>query len=503
MKRTFKKILIANRGEIAVRIVRSCRELGIETVIVHSTADRGSYAVKCADEAVEIGPAEPSKSYLDIEKVLEACRRTGAEAVHPGYGFLSENATFARRLADAGIIFIGPSPAAMQRMGDKIAAREVMIKSGVPVVPGYNGAQQDEKILLREAEKIGFPVLIKAAAGGGGRGMRLVEQKSEFLDAARSARREAKGAFGADALFIEKYMENPRHIEIQIFGDSQGNVVHLFERDCSIQRRRQKVVEESPGPTITDEIRQKMAATAVTAAQAVNYEGAGTVEFIYSEHENRFYFLEMNTRLQVEHPVTEMITGIDLVREQIYVASGHPLSFRQEDIQKTGHAIEVRLYAEDPANNFMPATGRVFRFIPPVLDGVRVDAGVETGSEVSIYYDPMIAKIIAHASDRETALDLLETALAQTVFFGPQNNLDFLRAILGHADFRAGRFSTDFLELHFAGYAGGEAAVKSDPARVAVGLLHYHGGKWIRNLKCEERSKSVPAPWRELQNFSI
>ena len=440
-------VLIANRGGIALRVIESCRRLNLRTVAVHSVADRDMPHVTEADVAVEIGAAEASASYLNVDRLIAACRETNADAVHPGYGFLSENAAFAQRLADEGIRFIGPSPDTIMRMGDKISARKIMTAKGVPVVPGYHGDEQSDTILTKEAERIGYPVMIKASAGGGGRGMRLVHEPGEFVEALSSARREAKNAFADDRVFLEKFVAAPRHIEIQIFGDSHGNVVHLFERECSIQRRHQKIIEESPSPAISPETRAAMAQAAIDAARAVNYLGAGTVEFIYSDVDHSFYFLQMNTRLQVEHPVTEMVTGLDLVAEQIRVAAGQPLSFSQENLKQTGHAIEVRLYAEDPAKNFMPVTGVLTRFVPPQGDGIRVDSGIRSGCEISIYYDPMVAKIIAyHESDRLTAIRRLDQALADTVFFGPENNLDFLREILAHPDFQSGRFTTGFIE---------------------------------------------------------
>ncbi len=478
MTTPIRKILIANRGEIAMRVVRSCRQLGLASVAVYSDADRGMPWTRAADEAVYIGPSEASASYLNIDRLIAACRETGADAVHPGYGFLSENASFAERLAAEGLRFIGPTPAAMRAMGDKIAARRLMESRGVPVVPGYDGDDQSLARLRTEAERIGTPLLIKASAGGGGRGMRLVQDLADFSSALESAQREAQNAFGDSRVFLERFVAAPRHIEIQVFGDMHGNIVHLFERECSIQRRHQKIIEESPSPALTPAVREAMARAAVQAAAAVNYVGAGTIEFIYSDADAGFYFLEMNTRLQVEHPVTEMVVGLDLVAEQIRVAEGRPLSFRQEDVRQTGHALEVRLYAEDPAKNFLPSTGRVVLFEVPEIPGVRVDAGVETGSEISIYYDPMAAKIIAHSVDRESAIDLLRRALAHTVFFGPENNLAFLDAVLADGTFRAGRFTTRFIEERLANWKGAELLpAEIQRAKSAVALLHFHNAR--------------------------
>ncbi len=523
-------VLIANRGEIALRVIESCRRMGLRSVAVYSTADRDMPHVRAADFAVEIGPPEAAASYLNIDRLVEACREAKADAIHPGYGFLSENADFARRLADEGIRFIGPSPDTILQMGDKISARKIMEGKGVPVVPGYHGDEQSDTILTKEAERIGYPVMIKASAGGGGRGMRLVHRAEDFVEALNSARREAMNAFADDRIFIEKFVASPRHIEIQVFGDSHGNVVHLFERECSVQRRHQKIVEESPSPAISSETREAMAQAAIDAARAVDYLGAGTVEFIYSDEDRSFYFLEMNTRLQVEHPVTEMVTGRDLVAEQIRVAAGEPMSFAQSDLQQKGHAIEVRLYAEDPAKNFMPATGKVYRYIPPAGEGIRVDSGIDSGAEISIYYDPMVAKIIAYQPETESgvsaadlrlaAIHRLDAALAETVFFGPENNLDFLREILAHPEFQAGSFTTGFIDKNFEGWRGPAISpAASETARLSVGLLHYQGAANYadatnrENLAAAAGAERAPAgvstvggdlaPWYDLQGFRI
>jgi 3-methylcrotonyl-CoA carboxylase alpha subunit len=449
----FDRILIANRGEIACRVIRTARRMGVGAVAVYSEADAGALHVAMADEARLIGPAAPRDSYLNIAAVIAAARQSGAQAIHPGYGFLSENADFADACAAAGLVFIGPSPAAMRTMGSKAAAKALMEARGVPVVPGYHGEGQDPARLLAEAERIGFPVIIKASAGGGGRGMRIVNEAGEFARALDGAKREAAGAFGDDRVLIERYLVAPRHIEVQVFGDTHGNAVHLYERDCSIQRRHQKVVEEAPAPGLDpglDAARRKAVGEAALAAvRAVGYAGAGTVEFVVPgdpKEEGAFYFIEMNTRLQVEHPVTEAVTGLDLVEWQLRVAAGEGLPLRQEEIRLFGHAIEVRLYAENPARGFLPATGTLHALHLPEGAGVRVETGVRPGDRVTPFYDPMIAKIIAWGEDRATARARLAGALADTALVGVATNLGFLARILGDPDFAAGRVDTGFVE---------------------------------------------------------
>ncbi|WP_210527336.1 acetyl-CoA carboxylase biotin carboxylase subunit [Rubellimicrobium arenae] len=443
----FRRILIANRGEIACRIIDTARRLGVETVAVFSDADAGARHVAMADHTVRIGPPPASDSYLNAAAILDAARTTGAEAIHPGYGFLSENPDFAEAVAQAGLTFIGPSASAIRAMGLKDAAKALMERAGVPVVPGYHGADQDAQHLAREAARIGYPVLIKAVAGGGGKGMRRVEDPSQFADALTSARREARNAFGNDAVLIENYVATPRHIEVQVFGDGT-RAVHLFERDCSLQRRHQKVVEEAPAPGMPDAMRQAMGQAAVRAAEAIGYSGAGTVEFIVDASDglrpDRFWFMEMNTRLQVEHPVTEAITGLDLVEWQLRVASGEPLPLRQEDLRIQGHAVEARLYAEDVPAGFLPATGRLSR--RRFSDGVRVETGVREGDAITPWYDPMIAKLVAHGPTRELALDRLAQALARTQVAGCTTNLAFLSALVAHEGFRAGHPDTGLIE---------------------------------------------------------
>jgi 3-methylcrotonyl-CoA carboxylase alpha subunit len=443
-----KKILIANRGEIACRVIKTCHRLGIAAVAVYSEADAGALHTDLADEAYFIGPAPPRESYLNIEKILEAARKSGADAVHPGYGFLAENADFAQACEKAGLIFIGPPPASIRAMGGKSEAKALMEKAGVPLVPGYHGDRQEEKFLEAEAEKIGWPVLIKASAGGGGKGMRVVKDAGAFLEALAGAKREAKSAFGNDHVLIEKYLESPRHVEIQVFADSHGSCVYLFERDCSIQRRHQKVMEEAPAPGLSQNTREKMGAAAVAAAQAIGYAGAGTVEFLLDADEN-FYFMEMNTRLQVEHPVTEMITGLDLVALQIKVAQGEKLPFVQADLKINGHAFEARLYAEDPYRDFLPGAGKIrYLQFPAESEVVRVDTGIRDGDTISIHYDPMIAKIITWGKTRKEALETMAFILDDTHVAGPKSNLNFLRALVRNGDFQQGKVSTHFIQAH-------------------------------------------------------
>ena len=442
------KLLIANRGEIALRIMRSAKEMGVKTVAVYSEADRNALHVRYADEAVCIGPAPSNQSYLVGEKIIDACKLTGAEAIHPGYGFLSENASFAQMVADAGLILVGPSPHAMETMGNKLAAKAAALKYNIPMVPGTEEAVQDVNEAKQRAIEVGFPILIKAAAGGGGKGMRIVERAEDFEEQMQLAVSEATSAFGDGAVFIERYVTSPRHIEIQVLGDSHGNIVHLFERECSVQRRHQKVVEEAPSSVLTEEIRQKMGQCAVDVARSVNYTGAGTVEFILDENLD-FFFLEMNTRLQVEHPVTELITGIDLVKEQIKIASGEKLSFSQDDLQISGHAIELRVYAEDPANNFLPDIGTLQTYNTPKGNGVRVDDGFEQGMEIPIYYDPMIAKLVTYGKDRGEAMERMIRAIDEYDITGIETTLGFGKFVMQHEAFRTGNFDTHFVGKYF------------------------------------------------------
>jgi 3-methylcrotonyl-CoA carboxylase alpha subunit len=439
----FDHILIANRGEIAVRIIRACRELGIATVAVYSEADRAALHVRLADEAYLLGPAALAASYLHSERILDVARRSGAQAIHPGYGFLSERAHFARACHTAGVTFIGPPPEAIEQMGSKIAAKRLAEQAGVPTAPGYLGDDQRLARLREEAERVGFPLLIKASAGGGGKGMRTVHELAEFNAALDGAQREARAAFGDDAVFLERLIERPRHVEIQVLADAHGGCVSLFERECSIQRRHQKIIEESPSPALTPELRAAMGAAAVRLALAAGYRNAGTIEFLLDDA-GRFFFLEMNTRLQVEHPVTELVAGVDLVQLQIAIAAGVPLPFAQADLTQRGHAIEARIYAEDPAT-FLPSTGRVALFAPSVGPGMRNDAGLESGDEVTVYYDSLLAKLIVSAPDRPAAITRLRCALADYTVLGVTTNLPLLRAIAAHPDFAAAATRTDFL----------------------------------------------------------
>ncbi|MCE7861087.1 MAG: acetyl-CoA carboxylase biotin carboxylase subunit [Chloroflexi bacterium CFX2] len=448
----FNKILIANRGEIAIRIMRACRELGIRTVAVYSDADRNAQHVQFADETMFIGDAAPKESYLNADVLIQAAHDSQADAVHPGYGFLSENASFAAAVESANLTFIGPSADSIRVMGDKAESKTLMKKSGVPTVPGYEGLESYDDF-KKAAKKIGYPVLIKAAAGGGGRGMRVVNTESELKEAIELAEREALNAFGDERLLIEKYLAEAHHIEIQVFGDKHGNFVHLFERECSVQRRHQKIIEESPSPLLTPELREQMGQAAVNAARAVGYYNAGTVEFIFDPNLSSFFFLEMNTRLQVEHPVTELVTGLDLVHWQIRIAAGEKFPFAQSDLHQHGHAIECRVYAEDPSTGFLPSTGRLLQFMPPHGPGIRVDSGFATGDEVTHFYDPLLAKLIVHAGSREDAIKRMKNALNDFIVHGVVTNIDYMRAVLETDDFKQGKVSTRWVESKFGGWS--------------------------------------------------
>ena len=467
-----KKILIANRGEIACRVIRSCRKLGIGSVAVYSEADADALHVRMADEAVFVGPPPAAESYLQIEKIVEACKATGADAVHPGYGFLSENAAFAEALKAEGITFIGPPVNAIGAMGDKIESKRLAAEAGVSTVPGHPDPVNDVAVATRIAAEIGYPVMIKAAAGGGGKGMRIAFDESEIKEGLERSQSEARSSFGDDRVFIEKYIQEPRHIEIQVLGDQQGHVIYLGERECSIQRRHQKVIEEAPSPFLDEATRKAMGEQSVALAKAVGYFSAGTVEFIVDRDKN-FYFLEMNTRLQVEHPVTELVTGIDLVEQMIHIAAGKPLSLKQEDVALNGWAVEARVYAEDPSRGFLPSIGRLQRYIEPEGEGVRIDSGVVEGSEVTMFYDPMLAKLCAYGGDRATAVDRLTTALDGFYIRGPNHNMAFLSAVLHHPRFRDGRLSTGFIaEEYGERFEGGGLSddAKTDLAALAATL---------------------------------
>lgn len=445
---SIKKILVANRGEIAIRVMRSAKELGIKTVAVYSEADKMLPHASYADEAVNIGPAAASESYLVQDKIIAACKQTGADAIHPGYGFLSENASFAERVEKEGLIFIGPSPEAIRIMGDKLTSKQTVQKFNVPLVPGMDEPINDVTKAKKVANDIGYPVMIKASAGGGGKGMRIVNDPKDFEEQMDRAMSEARNSFGNDEVFIEKFISSPKHIEVQVLGDQHGNIIHLFERECSIQRRHQKVIEEAPSALLTEERRKQIGEAAVNVAKSCSYFGAGTVEFIADENMD-FYFLEMNTRLQVEHPVTELITGIDLVKEQIRIANGEKLSFSQNELSINGHSLEVRVYAEDPENNFLPDTGKLKTYIRPQGAGVRVDDGYEQGLDVSIYYDPMIAKLITYGKDRSEAIDRMRRAIAEYQITGVKTTLPFCDFVLTHPEFVDGSFTTKFVESHY------------------------------------------------------
>ncbi len=497
----FTKILIANRGEIACRVIRTARRMGIATVAVYSDADAGARHVRLADEAVHIGPAPARESYLVGPRIIAAAKATGAQAIHPGYGFLSENEAFAEQCGAEGIVFIGPPAAAIRAMGSKSAAKTLMAKAGVPLTPGYHGDDQDPALLAREAGKIGFPVLIKASAGGGGKGMRRVDKGEDFAAALASCQREAKSAFGDDRVLVEQYVLKPRHIEIQVFADSQGRCVHLFERDCSVQRRHQKVLEEAPAPGMTGERRAAMGKAAVEAAKAVGYVGAGTVEFI-AHPDGRFYFMEMNTRLQVEHPVTEMITGLDLVEWQLRVAAGEPLPKTQAELDISGHSIEARIYAEDPDKGFLPSTGRLVHLAPPPeSESVRVDTGVEQGDSITPFYDPMIAKLIVHAPDRAGALVRMQRALAQYRIVGVANNVEFLGRLVATDSFVRADLDTALIEREHAALIP-PPALPPDDAWLLAALAEVERDAATAR-QAADRAPDPGSPWRGLDGWRL
>ncbi len=514
----FTKILIANRGEIAVRVIRACRELGIATVAVFSEADRRALHVRMADEAVPIGPAPARESYLVAERILDAARRTGSEAIHPGYGFLSENAGFADAVETAGLVFIGPPGAAIRAMGDKAAARARMEAAGVPVVPGWQGAggstgssalEDDDEALAVRAADVGYPIMVKAAAGGGGKGMRIVEQPGDLPDALGAARREALAAFGDARLILERYVARAHHIEFQVLADHHGNVVHLFERECSVQRRHQKIIEETPSPLLDGSgqaLRERMGAAAVAAAAAVGYRNAGTIEFIVDPDTLEFFFLEMNTRLQVEHPVTELVTGLDLVQWQLRVAAGAALPFAQSDLRQRGHALECRLYAEDPANHFLPATGEILRFVEPKGPGVRVDTGITTGDTVSVYYDPLIAKIIVQGEDRPAAIRKMQAALADSVLLGITTNWRFLQDVLAHPAFLAGKVHTAWIDRELDAWEAPQCELPPEvliAAALTETQLLQANGATVTLDSVEPVGGDAFSPWRTANGFRI
>jgi len=498
----FNKILIANRGEIAIRIIRACRELGIKTVAVYSEADKNAQHVQLADEAILLGDAAPKESYLNVDKIIRAALDSKADAIHPGYGFLSENASFAGTVESAGLTFIGPSADSIRAMGDKAESKILMKQSGVPTVPGFEGLTSDEDF-KKAAKEIGYPVLIKASAGGGGKGMRVVNAESELSEAIESARREALNSFGDENLLIEKYLADAHHIEFQVFGDKYGNLVHLFERECSVQRRHQKIIEETPSPLLTPELRAKMGEAAVSAAKAVNYYNAGTIEFIFDPVLSTFYFLEMNTRLQVEHPITELTAGIDLVQWQIRIAAGEKFPFTQSDFHQHGHAIECRVYAEDPSNGFLPSTGKLLQFIEPRGPGIRVDSGFKTGSDVNHFYDPLLAKLIIHAETRDVAIQRMQTALREFIVHGVVTNIDFMQAVLKHEDFGQGKVSTRWVEKNLE-----SGSLLLDNRQQAVGLQNLIAAALADVVFVGAKAQPAVSnetdpfnPWKQTKNY--
>ena len=494
----FRKILIANRGEIAVRVIKACREMGIGSVAVYSEADTASLHVRLADEAVPVGPPPAAESYLDMERILEAARATGAEAIHPGYGFLSENAAFARLCEERGIVFIGPNSRALELVGDKVRARQTMEKAGIPTVPGMTSVSTSLEEIRAAARDLGFPVMVKASAGGGGKGMRIVSDEDGLVPALEAGMREAKSAFGDDSVYLEKYIEEPRHVEFQVLADNRGHTVHLFERECSIQRRHQKIVEETPSPALDPELRVRMGETAVQAMRAAGYNNAGTVEFLL-DRDRRFYFLEVNARLQVEHPVTELTTGVDLVRQQILIASGAGLTLRQENLLQRGHAVECRIYAEDPRMNFLPSAGRIALLREPKGPGIRFDSGVYEGFEVPVYYDPILAKLIVWAEDREAACRRMSAALEDCVILGIHTTAGFLKDVVNHPEFRAGLATTSFIGKFFSSWGMGEG--EEDRQRLALAAVAFD--KLTRTtraagLPVRGGKKEIETPWTTL-----
>jgi len=492
----FKKMLIANRGEIAIRILRACRELGIKTVAVYSDADKNALHVQHADEAIHIGDSSPKESYLNADVLIRAALDSKADAIHPGYGFLSENASFAGKVASAKLTFIGPSADSIRAMGDKAESKMAMKQAGVPTVPGFEGLES-EADFKNAAKEIGYPVLVKAAAGGGGKGMRVVNNESDLTESIDGARREALNAFGDERLLIEKYLPAAHHIEFQVFGDQHGHLVHLFERECSVQRRHQKIIEETPSPLLTPELRAQMGAAAVKAARAVNYYNAGTVEFIFDPLLSTYYFLEMNTRLQVEHPITELTTGLDLVHWQIRIAAGEHFPYSQEQLTQRGHAIECRVYAEDPANGFLPSTGKLLQYIEPRGPGIRVDSGFSADDEVTHFYDPLLAKLIVHAEDRETAIQRMQAALREFIVHGVITNIDFLQDVLSHPDFANGQVTTRWVETKFNWAPPAEPSFES---LIAASLADFT----VINRKPEITNSNEPdpySPWKSLSGF--
>jgi len=492
-------LLIANRGEIAVRIIRSARELGIPTVAVYSEADADAPHVHLADEAIPIGHAEAAKSYLNVDRILAAAKESGAKAIHPGYGFLAENADFAQSVIDAGLVWVGPPPAAIRAMGDKAGARALMQEAGVPVLPGYQGADDDAS-LKKAAKDIGYPLLVKAAAGGGGVGMRVVNKAADLAEAIQAARRTAENAFGDGHLLLEKYLPRAHHVEVQVLGDQHGNLLHLFERECSVQRRHQKIIEETPSPLLDADLRARMADAALAAARSVDYTNAGTIEFLLDPATRDFYFLEMNTRLQVEHPITELSTGLDIVQWQLSIAAGEKLPFTQNDIQQSGHSIECRVYAEDPAAAFLPQAGRIHKLLLPESDDIRIDSGVAEGQQVSAFYDPMLAKIIVHAADRPAAIARMQSALHETAFLGLTTNIEFLQTVLAHPDFHAAQADTQFVERELTDWRADFSLPTK--ALLAAALIEI-GAQADGQDDDQDPSEDIYSPWSREDAFRL
>jgi len=493
-----QRVLIANRGEIAVRIIRACRSMGISPVAVYSEADEQALHVRLADEAIPIGPPAAAESYLDIQKLIDAAKLAGCDAIHPGYGFLSERAAFAKAVIDAGLIWVGPPPEAIELLGDKVESRKVMEKSGVPVTPGFASDEQDVEIFKKAAKSMKYPLLVKAAAGGGGKGMRIVREESELEEAIQGAMREAKNAFGDSRVFIEKYVERPRHIEFQVFADTHGNAIHLFERECSIQRRHQKVVEETPSTAMTAHLRKEMGKAAVMAAQAADYVNAGTVEFLLDNDGKSFYFLEVNTRIQVEHPITEEVVGVDLVAEQFRIASGEKLSWTQEEVNQRGHAIEVRIYAEDPAQGFLPAAGPLLHLEEPTGPGVRVDSGVLENVDVPIHYDPIMAKVICWGPDRASSIARTVKALENYVALGVPTTAPFLRDVLASEPFAAGETYTDFIPTYFENWSDDDPDLLNIAKAASTALAVSNNGAVAQNV-----GEKQVTPWQQLGGWRI
>jgi len=495
----FQKILIANRGEIAVRIIKACQEIGVKTVAIYSDVDMKAPHVLLADEAVNLGDPTPVESYLNIPKIIKIAKEKNCEAIHPGYGFLAENPDFAETCNKAGIKFIGPSPKVISLMGDKIAAKKTMEQAGVPVIPGYHGSSQDNESLVKEGKKIGFPLLVKAAAGGGGKGMRIVKSEDMLLESIESAKRESKSSFGNDTVFLERYLEKPRHIEFQILADEHGNVVHLFERECSIQRRHQKIIEESPSPVMTPELRKKMGEAAVTAAKAVGYTNAGTVEFMVDGSLN-YYFMEMNTRLQVEHPITELTTGIDLAKWQLRIASGEKLTMVQKDVFQRGHAIECRIYAEDPKNGFLPSVGTLLKLEEPTGPNIRVDSGILANNQISPYYDPMLSKLITYAENRKECINKMTWALSHYIVLGVTTNISFLHEVFKHKEYHKGNTTTHFIDNYFKDWT---VSKKSLPVDALIALAVYDSMHSKKEEVVRYKESDPHSPWKHVGRWRV